>query len=157
MEKIKRKGNHTTHGQRDSKIYTVWANIKQRCFNENVPCYKYYGGKGVTMCGEWANDFKVFYDWMMINGWRIGLEIDRIDNSKNYCPENCRLVTHKENMLNQDSVIKIKRGGKDYSLLDYCLTFGLVYGRVKQRISKLGWPIEKAIQPDKYNRGGKIN
>ena len=145
MENIKRKGNHTTHGKRSSKIYNVWSNMKQRCYNKKVKCYKYYGGKGIEMCEEWKSDFSCFYNWMVENNWHTGLEIDRIDNSKGYNPDNCRLITHKKNMLNQDRIIKVTIDGKEYSLKDYCQTFGVSYGMLLQRVRKLGWPLEKAL------------
>ena len=119
--------------------------MKQRCYNKNVKCYKYYGGKGIEMCEEWKSDFSCFFNWMVENNWHIGLEIDRIDNSKGYNPDNCRLITHKKNMLNQDRIIKVTVDGKEYSLKDYCQTFGVSYGMLLQRVRKLGWPLEKAL------------
>lgn len=78
-------------------LYKTWKNIKQRCFNPNNQDYYCYGKKGITICNNWKNDFKLFFDWALKNGWKKGLSIDRIDSNKGYFPENCRFVTMHEN------------------------------------------------------------
>lgn len=87
----------TKHGLRNTRIYTIWKGIKQRCFYEKCPSYKNYGGRGITMCDEWKNDVKCFYDWAIANGYNENLSIDRIDNDGNYEPTNCRWITKAEN------------------------------------------------------------
>ena len=90
-----------THGLCKSKLYGVWANIKMRTSNTNYKCYRDYGGRGITICDEWKNDFMSFYNWAMSNGYSDELSIDRIDNDGNYCPENCRWVTQTMQCRNQ--------------------------------------------------------
>lgn len=85
------------HGMEGTKIYHVWKSMKQRCFNSNHKSFKYYGGRGITVCDEWKNDFQAFYDWAMANGYKEGLTIDRIDANGNYEPSNCEWVTQKQN------------------------------------------------------------
>lgn len=63
--------------------------------------YKDYGGRGITVCDEWAKDLKAFYDWAMANGYRDDLTIDRINNDEGYRPDNCRWATYHEQRLNQ--------------------------------------------------------
>ena len=89
------------HNLRNTKLYTIWAMIKQRCSNPNHKNYKDYGGRGITICEEWSNDVQVFYDWSMKNGYEEGLTIDRIDNDKGYSPDNCRWTTMKVQRKNQ--------------------------------------------------------
>ncbi len=91
----------TTHGLRKTRLYRIWANMKDRCLNRNTRSYSYYGGRGITICEEWKNDFQAFYDWAMANGYRDDLSIDRIDNDKGYSPNNCRWATHSEQMYNR--------------------------------------------------------
>jgi hypothetical protein len=83
------------------RIYKLWTEIKQRCYNENNAGYKTYGGRGIFVCNEWRESFLVFYEWALTHGYRKDLNLDRIDKSKGYSPSNCRFATPKENSDNR--------------------------------------------------------
>ena len=60
---------NTTHGLSGTRIHRIWKAMRTRCYNKNFFAYKHYGGRGVTICNEWINDFQAFYDWAMANGY----------------------------------------------------------------------------------------
>ena len=77
------------HEDRNTKLYAVWGTLLNRCKN---PKNRYYGSQGISVCEEWK-DYINFRTWATTNHYLDGLYLDRIDNSKGYCPENCRFVT----------------------------------------------------------------
>lgn len=87
---------HEEHGMHDTRIYHIWAGMIQRCENPKQIGWKYYGGKGIKVCEEWRRSFVAFYNWAMANGYTDELTIDRLNSDKDYCPENCRWATWKE-------------------------------------------------------------
>jgi len=80
------------HGMADTDIYIKWKSIKNRCYTKSNISYPIYGGKGITVCNEWLNDFMSFYNWCINNGYKKELNIDREDPSGNYTPYNCRFI-----------------------------------------------------------------
>lgn len=76
----------------ESKLYSIYFNIKYRCYNSNHHEFHNYGGKGIKVCDDWLgeNGYINFYIWSILNGYKEGLTIDRINENGNYCPDNCQ-------------------------------------------------------------------
>lgn len=88
-----------------TSTHNIWRGILRRCTNKNFSHYKYYGGRGITICDRWLK----FENFLQDMGEHVkGLQIDRINNDGNYEPGNCRWVTPKENNANRE-IIKKKR------------------------------------------------
>ena len=85
-----------------TRLYNIWVNMRQRCNNKNYPQFKYWGGKGISVCKEWE-DFKTFKKWALDNGYDDNLSIDRINGELGYSPENCRWSTTIQQARNQKS------------------------------------------------------
>lgn len=90
--------------QTNKGIYWAWKAMKQRCLNPKCQAYHNYGARGITVCNEWKA-FEPFCDWALNNGYQKGLDLDRIDNDGNYCPENCRWTDRRTNVLNRRETI----------------------------------------------------
>lgn len=91
---------NTTHGLCKHPLYITLKNIIQRTTNTNNNHFSSYGGRGITICDEWKNDFMSFYNWALSHGWKKGLSIDRIDVNGNYEPSNCRFTTREVQQRN---------------------------------------------------------
>lgn len=143
------------HGFGGTRIYKVWAGIKQRCLNPNNPNADRYLHRGITICQEWI-DFPAFKDWALANGYRDDLTIDRIDNDRGYSPDNCRWATRTEQVRNRSDSIKLNFKGETLPLAVAAQRAGLPKTAVRARLLR-GWSDERALsQPlDQKKRGKK--
>lgn len=85
-------------------LYVVWSNARARCLNRKNSHYRYYGGRGISMCCEWLASFDEFATFCLSNGWKRGLQMDRINNDGNYEPSNVRFVDVATNQRNRSNV-----------------------------------------------------
>ena len=89
------------HGYNKTRIFRIYHNIKQRCYNKKHPRYDSYGGKNIVMCKEWLESLENFVKWSEENGYNENLTLDRINNDEGYYPENCRWATYNTQAINQ--------------------------------------------------------
>lgn len=149
---------NTTHGLSGHPLCIIWTNIKARCLNPQNPNFKLYGGKGICICIEWANDFECFYTWCMGNGWESGLEIDRFPNKHgDYCPENCRIVTHKINMNNTTRNVILNIDGETMTRAEASEKYNIDYVVLEGRMRN-GWTDSDSVKiPVRTRRSPKLH
>ena len=150
------KGRNKTHGKTGIRLYRIWFSMRQRCNYSSSACFDNYGGRGVAICEEWS-DFQAFYDWSMANGYSDGLTLDRKNPNGNYCPENCRWATMKEQQNNRRNNRIVEYGGEKYTLSQLAENLGISAATLGWRINH-GWKEKDyAISPNSNNRNIRRN
>ena len=149
MEKLSvertKHGESPKQGKRNaSKLYSIWVNMRNRCFNSENKSFAYYGGRGISVCDEW-NEFLNFEKWAIQNGFEENLTLDRIDVNGNYEPENCRWISRKEQMRNTRSNHLLTYNGDTKTMAEWAEITGIPYSTLKQRINKYNYSVEKAL------------
>lgn len=140
------------HGMKKHKLYGVWVCMKQRCNNPKSAKYKYYGARGIFVCNEWSENFLVFYNWAMANGYKEGLSLDRIDTNGNYEPLNCRWVSQKLQCNNSRRNHLITINGKTMNISQWGEESGISPKLIWNRLFCYGWTPEESIGPTRRNR-----
>lgn len=135
------------HGEAGTRLYRIWRAMVGRCYYESHANYKNYGGRGISVCNEWRNDYEAFRDWALSHGYTDNLTIDRVDVNGNYLPSNCRWATYKEQRNNQRPRKKKTWiiGGIEKPRTEWCEEYGKSIQCVLYRITKMGMTLEDAL------------
>lgn len=126
-----------SHGLRRHGCYSVWQNIKDRCYNPKSEFYSNYGGKGIEVCDEWK-EFINFHNWAVANGYETtpNPSIERKDISKDYCPANCKFIPYSEQANNRTNTIWITICGERKNLMQWCNQLNIIYDSAYQRFRR---------------------
>ena len=132
------------HGLSRTPVYCMWQNIVARCCRPTFPTYKYYGGRGIRICNQWRHDPAAFCKWAVKNGYKKGLQIDRIDNNKGYSPTNCRFVVPAVNLRNTSRNRRLSLNGETKTISEWSRDLGLTESCLIKRKDS-GWDDESAL------------
>lgn len=139
----------STHKATKTRLYNVWLGMRKRCYYPKHNCYADYGGRGISVCAEWKDDFAEFQAWALANGYKEAPKgectLDRIDNSKGYSPENCRwtsMVIQDNNKRNNKMLVI---DGRTQTVAQWAHEYGLNPHTVYSRLRK-GRSAEDAIK-----------
>ena len=149
----------STHRRSRTRLYNIWCAMKRRCYNPNDVRYDSYGGRGITVCDEWKNSYENFQNWAIENGYdenapRGKYTIERKDVDGNYCPDNCKWATIKEQANNTRFNHIITIDGISKTIAQWAEHTGLSQGCIESRLNKLGWDEYDAVMIPK---GGRRN
>lgn len=128
------------HGMKGTRLYQIWRGIIDRCENPSVECYKDYGGRGISICAEWRDNFEIFHSWAIKNGYDNTLSIDRFPNNNgNYEPSNCRWATTEEQSNNKRNSVIIEFNGKSQTVMQWAKELKLsphtLYSRLRKGLN----------------------
>ena len=127
-----------------SKLYRTFSAMVDRCRCKTTTGYKNYGGRGIKVCDEWVGNYMAFVEWSLANGYKEGLELDRIDVNGNYCPENCRWITHKQNNNNKRYNRLLTYNGETHTMAEWAEILNIKFPTLSYRVQS-GWSDEKAL------------
>jgi len=133
----------TKHHMSNTKIYRTWQSMKTRCTNKSSNRYKYYGGKGVIYDPMWET-FEGFYI-DMVESYREGNTLDRIDSSKNYTKDNCRWTDYNTQNNNKSDNIELAYEGVVYSPQEASKMFSIPLSAIYNRLQR-GWNVKQIIE-----------
>lgn len=136
---------NTKHGGFGTRLYEIWRQMHRRCYGKNTKPYKDYGGRGISICPEW-NEYDAFRDWAMSHGYQDNLTIDRIDVNGDYCPENCRWATVKEQANNRRSCHIVEHNGEKHTISEWADIYHVNQVKLWDRLSRCDWNIEIAVR-----------
>jgi len=126
-----------------TRIYRIYRNMLKRCFFEKYEHFHRYGGRGITVDKKWLS-FEGFFEDMHL-GYDDNMTLDRIDNDGNYCKENCKWSTMKEQTLNRSSNRILSLDGVSMTLKEWSDKTGIRQTTITQRIDYGGWSVRKAL------------
>jgi hypothetical protein len=132
-------------GKEFHRLHQCYKDMLNRCYKTNNKSYKRYGGRGIKVCDEWKNDFYLFKEWALSNGYADNLSIDRINVNGNYEPDNCRWITTKEQNNNRSNNRIVKYCGETLTLHELSERHDIAYKTLWSRI-KAGWSVASAVE-----------
>lgn len=134
------------HGLSKTRLHRIWHSMYCRCYYKSTNQYKNYGGKGIKVCEEWKHmqGFLNFYNWAINNGYKENLTLDRIDNNKDYSPNNCKWSTSKEQSNHKTNNVYYTFKGKTQTSKQWCNEYKISQTTLNDRL-KRGWTLEQAL------------
>lgn len=130
------------HGRTNTREFAAWTAIRKRCYDPNASNYSIYGGRGITVCDRWRDDFAAFYADM--GTCPPGHSLDRKDNEGPYSTDNCRWANARTQANNRSNNRRLSFNGIERTVTEWARTMGIqksaLFGRLRS-----GWPIERAL------------
>lgn len=120
------------------RLRGIFDGMKKRCYNKSEESYRWYGAKGIKICNEWMDNPKLFEEWSLNNGYNDSLTIDRINENKDYSPDNCRWTTKNDNSKYKSTTSMINVNGIIHSGKDWSRTLHIGLNTINKYVRKYG-------------------
>lgn len=142
-----------------TEIYSRWQAMKKRCYDKKNISYKDYGARGIKVCDEWKNNPLKFYEWALNSGFSPELTLDRIDVNGDYCPENCKWSTRKEQNRNKRNNHLINVNGRSITMAEYAEKRNINYGSLAYRLNESKFSLDESLNKPirKQTKGIELN
>lgn len=138
----------TTHGDsrkdKEARLYKIYKGMMSRCYSKTDYHYERWGGRGIKVCEEWKGNYEAFKEWALSHGYADDLTIERIDNDGDYCPENCKWITHKEQARNKRNNHYLTYNGQTKCLGEWCEIYGIPRTTLWNRVHR-GWTPKECL------------
>ena len=138
----------TKHGEIKHSLYKTWVSMRSRCNNKNNDAYKNYGARGISICGRW-DDFMAFVEDM--GDKPDGFTLDRIDNTDNYYPENCKWSSREEQNNNKRTNVILELDGKSLTVAEWSRKLNVKTTTLRKRID-MGWSVRDVLTTKVHGR-----
>lgn len=125
---------------KNTRLKNIFKGMRSRCFDSNSEDYRWYGSKGIGIYEEWLDNPILFEMWSLDNGYSDDLTIDRIDENKNYCPENCRWVTLENNSKYKSTTKLIEVNGAIHTGREWALLLNLGTNAINKMLREYSEP-----------------
>ena len=140
---------HKTHGGSQERLYGIWLHMKNRCYLKSDEYYNHYGGRGISVCEEWKDDYLKFREWSYSNGYdenakKYDCTLDRIDVNGNYEPNNCRWVNQIIQSNNRRNNHKITINEETHTIAEWTRIKGFKKDLIYNRLNR-GWSEYDAV------------
>ena len=122
----------------NQRIHTILKQMRDRCYNPKCEDYKWYGGKGIKIYEEWLSNSPSFEKWALENGYEDNLTIDRINENKDYCPENCRWISLEDNVRYKSTTRLLEVDGEVHSGKEWDRILGLTTNTINTYVRTQG-------------------
>lgn len=138
LQKEKTRARMSTHGDSKTKLYGVWLAMRRRCYLPSCKDFPNWGGRGITVCSEWRNDFENFKKWALESGYNHGLTLERKDTDREYSPSNCTWATRTQQTRNRRITRRVTINGITKPLAQWAEEYGINRGTLDSRLN-YGW------------------
>lgn len=123
---------------KDKRIQEIFKGMVCRCYTETNRDYRWYGAKGIKIYDEWMRNPTLFEEWAINNGYSDNLTIDRINPSKDYCPDNCRWISLVDNAKYKSTTRLIEVNGERHTGREWSAIIGYNINLINRYIRLYG-------------------